>query len=192
MSVIDTLVTDRTLEDVQRVQLLTTKKVLSSTEQVEWYAGMKGAYNYSDLNRVESAVQYIASALQEADVNLRAYATNLQVEWQSAFEVPYDPTAYDLNIKTDWVYDDSNLNTSEMTRYLSNATYIIGAIQAEYPQLPQSMHSLNYTGANNIERALIVLYNALLEEYERLHQLIYNTSQAWYYTGDVYAGEVEA
>ena len=67
MSVIDTLIYDRTQADVDRVFTLKNKilsgglSVLSEEELAEYMAGMKGAYNYNDLNRVGQAVSYLAT-----------------------------------------------------------------------------------------------------------------------------------
>ena len=58
MSIIDNLVYDRTQADVDRVFTLKNKILteglssLSAEEKAEYMAGMKGAYNYGDMNRV--------------------------------------------------------------------------------------------------------------------------------------------
>lgn len=58
MSIIDNLVYDRTQADVDRVFTLKNKILteglssLSAEEKNEYMAGMKGAYNYGDMNRV--------------------------------------------------------------------------------------------------------------------------------------------
>ena len=62
MSVIDTLVTDRTEADVSRYSELRDKgwAEMTAAERAEWAAGMKGAYNpNSDMNRVASAMSYL-------------------------------------------------------------------------------------------------------------------------------------
>lgn len=67
MSIIDNLVYDRTQADVDRVFTLKNKILteglssLSAEEKNEYMAGMKGAYNYGDMNRVGQAVAYIAN-----------------------------------------------------------------------------------------------------------------------------------
>lgn len=64
-TIIDNLVTDRTQADVERVKALAGKGFFAMTavEQAEWLAGMKGAYNASDLNRVGTALNYLAGRL---------------------------------------------------------------------------------------------------------------------------------
>lgn len=59
------MVTDRTSADVSRVEELAAKgwTGMTTAEQTEWAAGMKGAYNYTDLNRVTAAMDYINNQL---------------------------------------------------------------------------------------------------------------------------------
>lgn len=110
------LITDRTQADVNRAKELNKKvynafaamtavatdvdaliepmeiveATLTAEEFAEWQTGLKGAYNYTDLNRVESAVIDIA---------------NLWI--------------YGLATKTDWKMGDE-LTQNEMLRWLSN------------------------------------------------------------------------
>lgn len=65
MSVLDTLITDRTQADVTRWKTLHDKGWfrMSPEEKVEWSSGLKGTYNASDLNRVTAAMEYINNRL---------------------------------------------------------------------------------------------------------------------------------
>ena len=66
------LIYDRTSEDVAEVRRLLAKldpetgDGLTAAEQAKWDAGLKGAYNFTDLNRVESAVKTLSAALTSA------------------------------------------------------------------------------------------------------------------------------
>ena len=62
MSIIDTLITNRTQSDVTRWRTLHDKGWggMTAGEKTEWFAGVKGAYNAADLNRVGEAIEYIA------------------------------------------------------------------------------------------------------------------------------------
>lgn len=162
MSIIDTLITDRT--------------------EGAWYGA-------ADLNRVESAVQYLAEQLKAAPEDLKAHAAALGVAWDQLFYVPYDPSAYDPETKTDWTMTDLPTKT-DMERYLSNVVALTGALEAAYPELPDTMRKIKWDGANAIERALELLHGALLDETARLTTLIDNTAAAWNYAGETYAGEV--
>jgi hypothetical protein len=90
-------------------------------------AATKGAYNYSDLNRVEWAVKEIATSL-----------------------------SLNLSTKTDWGPSDIP-KESDMRRYLSNVVKIRAAIPElnDIPLLPNTMVGLNYETANNIEKILL-------------------------------------
>ena len=71
MSVIDNLIFDRTQADVDRVFELKNKiltggglSALTSEEQTEYMAGMKGAYNYTDFNRIGEAISYLVERMK--------------------------------------------------------------------------------------------------------------------------------
>lgn len=95
----------------------------------------KGAYNYSDLNRVERAVAEIS-----------------------------DRKGLSLVTKTDWGMWDIP-TVSEMSRYLNNIQQIRDTLgDAEgIPVLPASMNHLTYADANNIEIILELAYKTLVE-----------------------------
>lgn len=90
----------------------------------------KGVYGYSDLNRVESAVQSIVES----------------------------GIAQDLITKTDWGLVN-NFSVEEwpaekqMKRYLGNVATIRDVFAVDV-EIPASMDMLDWNGANNIERVL--------------------------------------
>lgn len=98
-------------------------------------------YEYTDLNRVESAVAELASMFQELGI------------------------APNMEIKTDWDFPqnfsvESWPVQSQMVRYLSN----VERIKALFPnsvRLPTSMDSLTWTGANNIEKILQIAFDRI-------------------------------
>lgn len=93
----------------------------------------KGAYNYSDLNRVERAVSEISDIL-----------------------------GLELITKTDWGMWDIP-TASEMERYLNNIAVLRQQVadDVSVPGLPTSMNNLTYTDANNIELVLNAVYERL-------------------------------
>lgn len=93
----------------------------------------KGAYNYSDLNRVERAVAEIS-----------------------------DLAGLGLTTKTDWKMWDIPTAT-EMNRYLGNISTIrnLVADSVNVPVAPISMNNLTYNEANNIELILSAVYESL-------------------------------
>lgn len=121
MSIIETLVTDRTQADVD-----------SRNE--------KGTYNAADLNRVQSAMEYIAGCLQDY-----GYPVVLQ-------ELP--------------AWADNDIPTeAQMAAYLNNLSTLRSAISAlqTTPEAPDSMALLTWVGANNIEQILIDLDTVLTD-----------------------------
>jgi hypothetical protein len=176
------LITDRTNDDVQN-------------------GTKKGFYNAEDMNRVESAVRYLATRLRNAPEELKTHADDLGVAWDTAFDVPYDPEDYwesvtnwpfegsGLSIKTNWDRTDIPRAT-DLSRYLQNIKTIVGAVPGNYPVLPDTMRKLTWGGANDLERALELLDANLTAEHKRITALIDNTAAAWLYSGDLYAGEV--
>ena len=87
--------------------------------------------------------------------------------------------AVTVNPKTDWTEDNVptrkqletyRRNIAELRRQLT--------VMASTPETPETMRALNYVKANNIERIL-----------QDLDTLITNMEQAWFFSGDLYAGE---
>lgn len=134
-TIIVTLVTDRTQADVERVKVLAAKgfAAMTAAEQAEWLAGMKGAYNASDLNRVGTALNYLAGRLGPICGKI--------ITWTA---------------KTDWaVTDIATASQAETYRQQIQDIRDALAYPAGTPDAPQ-MKRLTYTGANDIERILTI------------------------------------
>lgn len=132
-TIIDTLITNRTQADVERVRELAAKgfAAMTSDEQAEWLAGMKGAYNASDLNRVGTALNYLAGRLASICGN--------SITWTA---------------KTDWAVTDI-ITASQAEAYRKQIQDIRDALAYPVgtPDAPQ-LGRLTYIGANDIERIL--------------------------------------
>lgn len=128
------LITDRTQADVERYAELQAKgwQGMSDDEKAEWKTFLKGAYNYTDLNRVESAVEYVANRLTQA-----GYVTSLVV-------------------KKDWAKDDKP-TLADMKRYMQNISDIREALTTlvDTPEAPTADKKLTYEMANAMEQILI-------------------------------------
>lgn len=120
---------DRTQADVDRVNTLSAKGWHNMTpeEQAEWAAGMKGAYNYTDLNRVETACAELAEKF-----------------------------GLTLITKTDWTVWDIPIQ-ADMDRILGNIKAVreVGSVYAGTSDVPRSVNKLTYTAANDIEKNLL-------------------------------------
>ena len=132
-TIIDTLITNRTQADVERVRALAAKgfAAMTAAEQAEWLAGMKGEYNAADLNRVGTALNYLAARLSSI--------CGKSIAWTA---------------KTDWAVTDIPV-ASQAETYRRQIQDIRDALAypAETPDAPQ-LGRLTYTDANNIERIL--------------------------------------
>lgn len=132
-TIIDTLVTDRTQADVERVRELAEKgfTAMTADEQAEWLAGMKGAYNASDLNRVGTALNYLVGRL--------APVCGKNTQWSA---------------KTDWGLTDV-ITAPQSAEYRQQIQAVRNALTypSGTPAVPE-IDRLTYTGANDIERIL--------------------------------------
>ena len=130
------LVTDRTSADVQKVARYIAKgwASMSEDERAEWLGGMKGAYNYIDLNRVGAAVEYITTRLNAAGYLVKTAP-------KQGWTLGAIPTS------------------AEMSGYLGDVRALRDAVSDALPdttpELPSSMERLDWRGANAIEQVLL-------------------------------------
>lgn len=185
------LITDRTEADVRRVVYLAARDyaAMSEEEKAEWDGEMKGAYNASDLNRVESAVDYLAGTLRDLVAGLKAYAAERDVGWDVIFAPPFDPEEMYPETKQDWQAEDIQ-TPEDMARYLGNVKMLRESLDYDTPALPEAMDDLTWQGANAIERALKNLDSAIILFRGDMQILIENTAAAWFYSGEINSGEV--
>ena len=127
------LITDRTQRDVERWRLLHSKgyDALTDAEKAEWQTAMKGAYNYVDMNRVESAVAFVANRLSELGYFISP-------EIKATWNVTDHPTKADMN------------------RYFGNIA-LLRAVLPLYqttPKAPTTSKKMDYLVANDIEKIL--------------------------------------
>lgn len=110
-----TPITDRTQEDVQRVQTLIAKGYsnLSNDEKAEWLNGLKGSLNLSDLERIENNVQLLSDVLE---LNLETYLGKIP---QIPTATYYNNLLYNVSqIYGAWAhYDDTPSPPTKVTYY---------------------------------------------------------------------------
>lgn len=174
MSVIDTLIYDRTQANVERAAALTAKGLaMTDKEQAEYLAGMKGAYNATDLNRVGEALLY----LQE-ELNGYGYAVTV-TPIQIHHVVYYFQVDSDGNYLTDEEgyllidhieeWDDTTWidwdfpTIPQMETYLANVAAIRSVLKVfqTTPQVPPTMNKLTFQRANDIEKILSDVQKAI-------------------------------
>ena len=152
------LITDRTQGDVNRYLYLKSKNFSDMTEdeQREWLSDMKGAYNSTDLSRVDAAVEYLAKRLEE-------YGYHAEINTYKLWNMRSVPSL------------------EQMTQYLDNIRAIRSAftVLSTTPQVPNDMRGFDYRKANNIEQILF-----------DVDYLITVMMKSWFFSNDIYAGEV--
>lgn len=198
MSIIDNLVYDRTQADVDRVFTLKNKiltgglNALSAEEKAEYMAGMKGAYNYEDMNRVAQAMVFVADRLTALPEELNAYRAEKGVDDDSNYEVPYDPSTVSLsaNLNTNWKMTDTP-SRLRVTAHLNSLAILREQLELpnDAPEVPSSLDNLTYVTANEIEYLLHVIYQEFLQTESLLYRKIDNTAVAYDYAGVSYCGE---
>ena len=128
------LITDRTSQDVDRVRILSEKawQDMTAEERAEWLPPMKGAYNYTDLNRVEEAVAYVAGRLK--GLGYLSFVPDART-W-SAHDIPTE---------------------SDLFRYFGNVAMLRRAVAvwASTPEAPSSINVFGVNEANALEQILV-------------------------------------
>jgi len=159
MSVIETLITDRTQADVAYAAYLNAKvwEEFTAEEINDWRSGLKGTYNFTDLNRIGEAVLYIASRL--------------------------DTAGYHVSVSPRTDFDEDTIEPpNEIEAQLSavRALRNVIAIPSSTAALPADMDRLKWDEANAIENLLKVIdeyLSNLMEEYFHCGQI--TCGQIW-------------
>lgn len=127
------LITNRTAQDVERWRLLHEKgyTALTEAEKAEWDDAMRGAYNYVDMNRVETAVDFLKSRLAELDI----------------YVYP--------EVKTTWKVSD-HPTKADMDRYFANVEMLRSVLPmySSTPKTPTTRKKMDYLVANDVEQIL--------------------------------------
>ena len=217
------MITDRSASDVLLAKNLIKKGFQNMTEDEKnsFLSGLKGAYNYSDVNRVETAIKYfVDTMLQIYEQNIQL-AKELGVSWAEIYDVPYNPEDYkNIVIKNDWQINDLFTKT-DRADFLNKIVHVLSAIidipsntnyltdknrlvlqdrdgnNLEFEGLttstgefPTSLDGFDYKKANIIEKSMEDFNVALTDLKINKENLIIGTAKAWYYSGDLYGGEI--
>ena len=130
------LITDRTQADLNKLRAILGRFAAGTQTAADWTAmnspSQRGAYNYTDLNRVGAAVALLAESLSGQGYHLTT------------------------SPRTDWAEADIPAATP-MGTYLTDVGTIFRArlVQQPYITLPASMAGLTLAGMNSIEWALV-------------------------------------
>lgn len=192
MSIISELITDRTREDVSRIERLISKGWDNMTEEERGYfLGLPGSYGvplvsldghelYSldgeQLQILEQTVMAVKGAYNASDLNRVTEA----VEYLATRIRGYGNNLDALSGQRVWSMEDIPTSDS-MRRYLDNVGLIRSSISVlpSTPVVPDDMEDLSVDEANDIEKVLV-----------DVDFLLNNMEAAWLYSGDIYSGEV--
>ena len=188
MSIMDTLVTNRTQADVIRLQDLTEKGLenMTSEELAEWRGHDVGyLLDASEDFRVDSTGSVLLvitktgtghkGAYNVADLNrvgaAVAYVAGRLLECG---------TSVNVLPKQDWSESDTP-TASQMERYRSDVAALRDALAAmpTTPQVPATMEGLTWSGSNAVEKIL-----------QDTDILITHLKAAWFFSGDLSSVEV--
>lgn len=139
------LVYNRTAQDVETAR----------TQRGTTLTPLKGCYNVSDLNRVESAVKLLAAALTSA-----------------GYPVEVTPVLKGNKAEDREWQEGDIVRRAQWSTYLDNVQKLRDAYYtlAETGQLPAPEDKLGYVGANNIEKVLAdieLLIDCMKSSYRR-------------------------
>ena len=157
MTILDTLITNRTQADVNKIKNLRVKiaRGTATTDELNeyLYSPQPGAYGVSDLNRVGEAVEYLSAWLLEYGIVAK------------------------VTPKKNWALTDIPTD-AELQTYLSNIRAIRQAITfpSDFVATPTSMRNLTFTQANAIESVL-----------KQAEKLINNMIAEFRHTGTAFA-----
>ena len=132
-----TLVTNRSAADLETLRDMLASPVSDWTaEELARFnrAESRGAYNFSDLNRVSECMDYLFDVFTSL-----GYAMPLYVKQSSVWTEGNTPTL------------------SQMEQYLTNLSCLRSALQvfSTTPETPDSMVAFNFVTANNVEKILL-------------------------------------
>lgn len=186
------MITDRSQSDVVIAKSLIKKgfQNMTDSEKDEFFAGLKGAYNYTDVNRVEAAVEYLAEKLSKIPSELKRYAEELGVYWYNdVFNVQYNADNY-IGITAKKWYVGETFSEEERQKYLEKILIVLNSLNVVTDVFPKTMNGLTHKGANLIESSLVNLDAVSTQIKEEKETLIKGTKKTWFFGGDLYGGEV--
>ena len=154
------LIFDRTQADADRAAYLIGKiqrgETLTESEQAEYFAGLKGCYNLSDMNRVEAKVRELAETLRSY-----GYSVDYTVPMKGASGLPSGYTEVEYIESTGTQYIDTGLVCNQSDNYkieldcdLTSSAYYAGAngyLQYQASIAGGARSNLTITYANKVE-----------------------------------------
>ena len=194
MSVIDTLISNRTAADVALVKQLAAIGYANMTtaQKNQWDTDLKGAYNASDMNRVGEAINYLVAELNQYYQYTWDQCESMDIAWDEYWSpTHWEPSWHILSItaRTNWGAGGIP-QAEDLEEYLSQVREVTSMIALTPYTLPTTMEYLTYEGANQIEELLSAEHYAVIGYADYMYELMNGTRKAWFYSGDLYGGEL--
>ena len=184
------LIFDRTSADIYEAEEMMKLPWWEFTEeqQLAFLNGLRGCYDFSDLNRVETAVAEISQRMISLPDELDALAASAGGRWDK-YALPYNPEEARLDVKTTWAPAEL-FEESERERYLSNVKYIRDSLAPKLP-MPENFDTFDWNAANQLEKILFKADEALTAFKAKAESEIEADSAGFKIrSGEPYSGEV--
>lgn len=190
-----TATVDRAEDDTYHVVLTAVNAAgTSSNFELTLYYGMLNLIT----DRTQADVDRVRQLTQKGFGNMTA---DEKAEWLNGLKGAYNASdlnrvgaavayvagrmaeyGYVVSVKPrqDWRVTDIPMQEN-MTAYLADVAALRAAltVAADTPEVPKSMEQLTWKGANDIEKILM-----------DVNELLTRMAAAWFYSGEIYAGEV--
>lgn len=188
-------IVDRAADDTYAVALTAVNALGTSTSYtLTLYYGMLNLIT----DRTQADVDRVRQLAQKGFGNMTA---DEKTEWLNGLKGAYNASdlnrvgaavayvagrltgygyAVSVDPRQDWQVSDVP-TAGDMTAYLADVAALRAAltVAAGTPEVPEDMEQLTWQEANNIEQILL-----------DVDALVTNMAAAWFYSGDLYAGEV--
>ena len=192
MSIIDTLIFDRTLGDVLRVKALADiahTREMTAEELAEWNADVvRGAYNASDINRVGEAIEYTDAYLSEVQSIIDAYRMERGVADDVYFDAQVADPSEIIAPWTDYTISEPPIMADNVMRTFRAAQVM--AARVRIPYTAPDISRLTYQDANRVERMIFDAYHYAEEKEITRKDAAERMSKAWYHADDLFCGEI--
>lgn len=158
MSIIDTLITDRTQADVTKLKSLLSKPKAMWTQD-EWsefiLARDKGAYNATDLNRVQEAMEYLAERFRGYGYNVpEIKRPSITASAPGASRLPSNFTQLEYIQSSGMQYVDTGFKLNQDTRVVIDACiteYVGSYLYGAQVSSGSNFYASGYTGETKLE-----------------------------------------
>lgn len=192
MTIIDTLIFDRTLDDVLRIKALSETaqtRELTAAETEEWNAAVvRGAYNASDINRIGEAIAFADAYLSTVQPGIDAYRAALGVADDAYFDAELPVQGLPTVPWADYTASEPPIMENDVEKTFRAAEELAARVHLKY-QAPE-MSRIGYQAANAVERMIYDAYKYGTEKETTRKDAAERIARAWYHAGDLFCGEI--